>query len=184
MQRSIPTLAVMRIIWAALLMTCFIHAGIAFSGIFPAQHELSMPILPYLFGGLAVVLSVMSFVMPRAMYVGAARAATLSIREEAAPEAFAGRYRDAMEKRRVFADLASARDYAFGVFMTRLILSCALSEAIALFGLVLAMQGFGPLVSAPFFVGGAALIAARFPREEQILDAFERAQGAAFPVRS
>jgi len=177
-----PSLFVLRILWLALFVACLIYVGISLAGIFPKPHEPPAPLMPMLFGVVGTAIAVLSFVMPRQAYGPIARKLTVKIKEEAAPEAFAGRYRDAMQKQLVFADPKKAASAAFTAFMTPFILSLALSEAIAVFGLTLVAVGFELLVAAPFFGAGAILILIRFPTQKKVLGAFEQAHGASFPT--
>ncbi|MDI3288679.1 hypothetical protein [Polyangium sp. 15x6] len=176
-----PTLNVMRILWMAMLIATTMYVGLAFSGILKPPPEPVVPMMPFVFGLLSLVLTIVSFALPRSIHAAAARAAEVEIREEAPPDAFSGHYREAMEKRRVFADPAAAMAKAYTSYMTPFVLSIAFSEAIALFGLVLAFLGFEKILVVPFFVAGATLIAIRFPTQPKILDAFEAARGATFP---
>jgi hypothetical protein len=176
-----PALRTTRILWFALLVACFMYVGLAFGGFFPRPVVAPEPIMPIAFAGVAAMLSAASFLMPRMVYAGAARAADLATQEEVAPDGYSQKYREAMPKSVVFADPNAARNKAYALFMTPFILSLALSEAIALFGLVLSVLGFEKTVCAPFFAVGAVLILIRFPSEPSILAALERARGASFP---
>ena len=176
-----PTLNVMRILWMAMLVATTMYVGLAFSGVLKPPPEPVVPMMPFVFGLLALVLTIVSFALPRHLHATAARAADVEIREEAPPDTFSRHYREAMEKRRVFADPQAAMGKAYLSYMTPFILSIALSEAIALFGLVLAVLGFEKILFLPFFAVGATLIAIRFPAQPKILAAFEAARGASFP---
>jgi len=176
-----PKLSVLRILWIAMLLATAMYAGLAFSGIFRPPAEPAERMMPFVFGVMAIVLAVVSFALPRTIHANAARASTVEIREEAPPDGFSERYREAMAKRRVFADPQAALGKAYFAFMTPFVLSIALSEAIALFGLVLAVLGFEKIIATPFFVAGALLIAIRFPTHAKITRAFEEAHGASFP---
>ncbi|MDC3952395.1 hypothetical protein [Polyangium jinanense] len=176
-----PRLSVLRILWFAMLLATMLYAGIAFSGIFKPKGAPLDPMMPLVFGLLSIVLTIVSFALPRTIYTSAARNVEVETREEALPDAFSARYREAIGKRTVFADPQAATAKAYSVFMTPFILSLALSEAIALFGMVLAALGFEKMVAAPFFAAGAVLIAVRFPSERKILGAFVAARGVSFP---
>lgn len=183
--RPHPALMTMRIIWFALLMATFIYMGIAY-GVLPkrAAPPPPNPIMPALFGGVSLVVAVLSFLVPRMSYQQTAKSMNAKIAEEAAPSAFSARYREAMPKRAIFADPDSAVRQAFMSFQTPFILSIALSEAIALFGFVLAQLGFEMMMSLPFFVAGAVLIGIRFPQQATILAKFEQVYGASFPAQN
>lgn len=182
--RPHPALNTARILWFALLMATFLYMGIAY-GVLPKKVTVAPdPMMPGLFGGIAVVVAVMSFLVPRMTYQQAAKAADVKIEEEVVSNAFPKRYREAMPKRAVFAEPGEAIAKAYACFQAPFILSIALSEAIALFGLVLAQLGFDMAVSLPFFLAGAALIVNRFPQEPKVLAMFEQARGASFPTQN
>jgi hypothetical protein len=182
--RPHPALNTVRILWFALLMAIFLHMGIAY-GVLPKKVAVAPdPIMPWALGGVAVLVAVMSFLVPRMTYQQAAKAADVKIAEEVASTAFPNRYREALPKRAVFAEPDAAVAKAYACFQAPFIMSIALSEAVALFGLVLAQLGFDMAVSLPFFLTGAALILNRFPQEPKVLAMFEQARGASFPTRN
>lgn len=179
--RSHPALLTMRILWFALLAACFLYVVIAYVFLKTPPALQPNPMMPPVFGFVSLTIAVTSFLLPRWLYQQAARAVDVKTEEEVAPSAFPERYRDAMPKRVMFSDPKAAMGKAFACFMTPFILSLALSEAIALFGFVLAQIGNPRPFTAPFFVAGAILIAIRFPTQSAILGMFERARGASFP---
>lgn len=182
--RPHPALMTLRILWFALLMSTFLYMGISY-GVLPKRAATpQIPIMPMVLGSLSLVLMGMSFLLPRMTYQQAAKAADVKIEEEVAPNAFPDRYREAMPKRTVFTEPDAAMGKAFACFQAPFILSLALSEAIAIFGFVLAQLGFEMMASLPFFLVGAALIAIRFPQQANILAMFEQARGAAFPAQN
>lgn len=182
--RSHPSLFTLRILWFALLVAAFLYMGIAYGVLAKNGMVPQNPIMPPVLGGLSCVIAVISFLLPRITYQQAAKSLKVDVTEEVAPSAFPDGYRDAMPKRQVFADPEAATKTAFACFMSPFILSIALSESIALFGLVLAQLGFETVISLPFFLAGAVLIAVRFPRQATVLGMFERAKGASFPART
>jgi hypothetical protein len=180
---SHPALKTARILWFALFAATFMYMGVAY-GILPKtttppQNPLMLPV----FGGISLVIAVMSFLVPKMTYQQAAKAANVKIEEEVASSAFPNRYREAMPKRSVFAQPEAATGTAFACFQAPLILSLALSESIALFGLVLSQVGFEVTMSLPFFLAGAVLVAIRFPRQAKVLGMFEQVHGASFPTQ-
>jgi len=177
-----PALRTTRILWFALLLSVFLYAGLPFTGLLPPAKGPPLPIMSYALAAMSLALAVTSFLLPKTIYSGALRATQVETTEEVAPSAFSEQYRAATPKARVFVDPNAAKSKAYAVFFTPFILSLALSEAIALFGLVLASLGFDKVVYLPFFGVGAVLIALRFPNEASILAAFERAHGASFPA--
>jgi len=182
--RPHPALMTLRILWFALLMSTFLYMGIAY-GVLPKKVATpQIPLMPMVLGSLSLVIMGVSFILPRITYQQAAKAADVKIEEEVAPNAFPDRYREAMPKRTVFVEPNAAMGKAFACFQTPFILSLALSEAIALFGLVLAQLGFDMMTSLPFFLVGAVLIAIRFPQQANVIAMFEQARGATFPAQN
>ena len=180
--RPHPALMTMRILWFALFAATFLYMGVAY-GVLPKPAFAPLqPMMAPVFAGISLVMAVMSFLLPRTTYKQAARAAKVKIEEEIASSAFPTRYREAMPKRAVFSNPEAAMTKAFACFQAPFILSLALSEAIALFGLVLSQLGFDKLISLPFFLAGAVLVAIRFPQQANVLRAFEQARGASFPA--
>jgi hypothetical protein len=180
--RPHPAMATLRILWFALLASVFLYLGIAIVVLSKVAVKPQIPFMPFVLSGLSLVVAVVSFVLPPITYAQAAKTVEIDVQDEVAPSAFPSRYREAMPKRQVFSDPQAATSKAFALFMTPFILSLALSEAIALFGLVLVQMGFGVLTGLPFFFAGAVLIAVRFPTESKVLDMFEKARGASFPA--
>ncbi|HRI62858.1 MAG TPA: hypothetical protein PK156_01435 [Polyangium sp.] len=183
--KSHPALMTLRILWFALLMSTFLYMGIAYGVLAGKATVPQIPIMPPVLAALSLVLAATSFLLPRFIYPQAAKTAAVKIEEEVASNsAFPDRYREASPKQRVFADPSEAMSKAFACFMTPFILSLALSEAIALFGLVLAQLGFETILSVPFFVAGAVLIAIRFPQQATVVTMFEKVHGAVFPQQN
>lgn len=182
--RPQPQLLVFRILWFALLLAAFLYVAIGYGVLAKNAHPPQLPIMPMALGGLSVVVAIMSFLMPRFIYRQRVMEMDVKIVNEIAPNAFPDRYREAIPKRAIFADPERAITQAYLSFMTPFIMSLALSEAIALFGLVLLQLGFGPTLPIPFFAVGILLVAIRFPRHSQVQEAFEQARGAVFPAQN
>lgn len=68
-------------------------------------------------------------------------------------------------------DPAATSTDSAGVYLVTLIIALALAESVAIFGLVLGLQGAPPKVVMPFFTVAWVLMLARFPTQEK-LDAF------------
>lgn len=179
-----PALKTMRILWFALFMAVFLYMGIVY-GVLPKKTNVPLqPMMPPMLGVMSLVVAALSFFLPRMTYQQAAKAAQVDTVEEVVASAMPSRYREAMPKRLVFAKPNVAMDKAFVTFQAPFILSIALSEAVALFGFVLAQIGFELMLSLPFFLAGAVLIAIRFPQQEKVLAMFEQARGASFPAQN
>lgn len=180
--RSHPALITLRLLWFALLAAAFLYLGVAVGVLSKNAAPAAIPIMPPVLGGVSFMIAIISFVLPPFIYAQVAKMGELEIKDEVVPSAFPERYREAMPKRQIFADPQAAMNKAYACFMTPFILSLALSEAIALFGLVLVVLGFGVFMALPFFLFGAGLIAVRFPTQTKVLAQFEKVRGAAFPV--
>lgn len=182
--RPSPALRTLRIIWLALLMSAFLYIGIVYAVLPKPTRPARDAVMLVGLCVMAAVVTVLSFFMPRVIYRNAVKTMETQTTEEIAPNAFPARYREVMPKRVVFADPEAAQKQAYLCFQTPFIMSVAMSEAIALFGLVLAQLGFDALHTLPFFIVGILLIAIRFPRHEQVTKAFEQAREAAFPAQN
>lgn len=180
--RSHPALITLRLLWFALLAATFLYLGIAVGVLAKVAAKPQIPQMPATLGGLSLAIAIISFVLPPKLYSVAAKTGEIATTDEVVPNAFPSRYREAMPKRQIFADPQAATNKAYTTFMVPFILSLALSEAIALFGLVLVQMGFGVLTGLVFFFAGAVLIAVRFPTESKVRDMFEKARGASFPA--
>lgn len=167
-----------RVLWGALLMATLMYGFLIFSGIFRPPPQPPDQAMLFALAGVACVVAVMSFVLPGMIYKQAVSAVKLDVIDEPAPAGFAAAFQRAGSGAKVFADPEAALRRAAALSQTRLILSVALSEAVALFGFMLAVLGFDKLVAIPFLAVGAVLVVIRFPTEEQIVKPFEAALGA------
>jgi hypothetical protein len=171
-------LATLRIIWGSLLAAIGLYVLVLVSGIAatPAAPQGMSLVLPL--AAVALTCAGASVLVPRIVYRQAVSKIQLKIVEEPAPDAFATQYRQAAPTRKVFADPDAARRTAMICFQQPFILSIALSESVALFGLTLGILGYGMNTAAPFFAAGFCLVAARFPTEERVFGPFEASLGA------
>ena len=182
--RPSPALMTLRIIWFALLMSAFLYIGLVFFVLPKPTRPARDAFMLVGICAMSAVVAVMSFIMPRILYRNAVKRVDTQTTEQIAPNAFPGRYREVTPKRIVFADPVAAQKQAYLCFQTPFIMSLALSEAIAICGLVLAQLGYEALYPLPFFIVGILLIAIRFPRHEQVIKAFEQAREAVFPAQN
>ncbi len=149
----------LRIVWFAILLSTIGFAAVAV--VLPSPHLRRAPaaMLPFAFGVVALGVAVMSFVLP---------ATVLRQNLQRQPPPVVG---DAIRMDdQLFASL-------FPQLQTRVILAVAMSQSVSLFGLMLNRVGFDLSRSAPFFVVGTLLIAARFPTRQAFCAAVERALG-------
>jgi len=176
----------MKILWAALLASVFVYAGIllALRNRTPAPHPPD-PVMLWGFAATALSSLVMSVWLPHKLRrqmlpVAAAKLATREVFAEQLPGG-AG-LRDAPSATRVFADPAAADAVAYGTAMTPMILTCALRESVAIFGLVLGILHHPPTAWAPFLVVGALGIALEMPTHARIRGALTWATGIGYPA--
>jgi hypothetical protein len=147
-----------RMIWFALLVSQGFYVAIPVLGLVERSRVRPDPILLYALAAVALVVAVVSFVVPGIVRRSAIASAAADLRH-----------------REASLDTIQAR--AFGIGFTPFILSIALSEAIALFGLVLSTLGFPTLVCLPFHAAGAVLTLIRFPTTAMFLGPLEEALG-------
>ncbi|GMV17496.1 MAG: hypothetical protein HS104_00135 [Polyangiaceae bacterium] len=174
-----PRLLTPRILWGALLASTVLFLVVLF--VQPHPPSIATPILAPALGAVAIGLAIFSFVLPMQQQRTVLQQAKVEITEAPDPNASGViPYRDA-PKRRVFADPKAAENTAFVNYQTSLILGCALSEAIAIFGFMLGFLGHPPVVFLPFFVASWVLIGVRFPTLARVRGPLEKAKGAVFP---
>jgi hypothetical protein len=178
----------MQILWAALLVTPFMHALVVAATRHLEPTEPGPPTLFFgAFAGLSLVLGGMSVVLPGVMRRQATRGAMLVSGLEVDDvqrydPAHEQGFRDAAaaQVERVFRDPQAAAAKAAQVYMTPFIVGMALAEAVANFGLVLAFLGGGLRAAVPFFAVTIALQATRYPTRARVLAAFEEHTGVRF----
>ncbi len=168
------TIATMRILWAALLTSVSLFAVLIL--ILPPAQVSPDRVQFFIFVAVAAASTVSSFVLPAQAHGNTVRRAALETQDVPDPEAPAG-FGD-VKRVQVFKDPARARAYAFGSYQMYMILGCALSEAVAMLGLVLNRLGHPPLTTLPFVVAGLLLMAVRYPVEAKAIALFEGAAKA------
>ncbi len=176
-----PMLRTMRILWTAELAAAFIFLVVLLvlrsTGDLPTEVE---PLMLPAFGVTALVATVVSLILPAKVWASMTQRTEPAIEEEVVKEE--ALFRQAPKMRRVFVKPEAARRTASQQWLTPFILGVALGEAVAIFGLVLGILGFGLLEVMPFFVVGWLLIAWRLPRQQAIEAAFEKRHDAVFPA--
>lgn len=179
-------LTTMRILWAALLSSVAVYAGIVVAtGKAEPATPAPDPMMIVVMSGAALMTAVMSFVLPPIVFRKAALTNNAPT-DDGAPLPESREQRAAREQvtsaaAGVLRDPAAAEAAAFRHYQTRMILELALSESVALFGLILAFMGFGLYRAAPLFAAAAVLMLLRFPTRDRVLSAYEEAVGARFP---
>lgn len=172
-----------RILWGAMLASVGMYAGLIVSGALESgpvkqSHDGGGPLpLPILFG-LPVALAVASFVVPRVLHRQAIARAQFEI-EERPMNVAPTNYRSASGRYRQFTPAVYAA--ALPLFFVPFILSLALSESIALLGVVGAATGVPQLYCLPLFGVSALLIAIRFPTWSGVVAPIEKQHDAVAP---
>ena len=163
-----------RVLWAALMSSVGFFAVVIL--LLPPAPMPANSIHLVAFGVAAASVAAVSFVVPRVVHASAAKTASLAISEIPDPEAPAGF--GGARRVRVFTDPIAARQQAFLLYSQYTILGCALSESVAIFGVVLNRMGHPPAVPLLFVLCGVILMALRFPSEAKALRLLEAATGA------
>jgi hypothetical protein len=169
-----------RILWFAMFATTFLFIGFRF--VLPTQPVEAQPFILPVLGLVAMTCLVMSFVMPNVTGRQARLSHKLAVVEAADPNATSDVIPGASgPTRRVFADRAKATKVAFATYQTGLILGMALSESVAICGMMLWFMGFGLAEGLPFFVLAWISMGLRFPTLEKVFVPLERAYDAVIP---
>lgn len=166
------------ILWGALLSTTFVYVGLLVSGAVTSS-EAGDPMLPYVLAVAGVGVLAASVLVPRMLFGKSMQLWKPATDEVPDPNASV-MFRDHTPKIRVFADPTKAEREVLQRFFTPFILGMALSEALAIFGFLLGMMQFAPLVWAPFFVVAWVSMLARFPSKARLLARVERTTGTRF----
>ena len=164
----------MRVLWLALMSSVGLFAVVIV--LLPPALATPDSMHLVLFGVTAASSAAVSFVFPRRIHESAAKAASLAVSEVPDPEAPAGF--GAVTRVRMFADPRAARQKAFMLYGQYTILSCALSESVGIFGIVLNRLGHPPAIPLLFVLCSLILVALRMPSEAKAIRLFESATGA------
>jgi len=152
----------MKVLWASLSFSTVI---VLMAGLQAAAVPDEPPPMVMLFalGFVSVGLVGASHLLPKQTLVAALKAQNFQVMDPSAKERM---FNDAPRRGRKFAEPAEVRKKLVMCAQTPFILGLALSEAIALMGFVLLMQGFAPTQALGFFVVSWLLLASKFPRFE------------------
>ena len=172
-----PLLFTPRILWGALLVSTFIYLFVLHTLAVEPVSGSELATLRIALSAVALATAVASFVIPFTMHAKGCAAATLEVKEVPDPNASVS-FRDQTPTVRIFADADKARKKALALYFAPFILSLALTEAIAIFGLVLGMQGADWATVLPFFVAAWILYLPRFPRWKAVTGPLEKAKKA------
>lgn len=165
-----------RVLWAALYASTFIYVFLYFT-VAPDQPQQPIGTMRIALAVTALMVAVVSFVLPASLHRKGAAMAKLDVKDVPDPDGSV-MLRDEAPTIRVFADPAKARKKAMALYFTPLILSLALTEAIAIFGFVLGFLGAELPTVLPFFVAAWILFIPRFPRWKAAVEPLEQAHDA------
>ena len=169
-----------RVLWAGLMGSVTMFGVICF--ILPQQHGAAPPVMLIGIGVSAVFEAVFSFVLPAQGLKTGFRQLELETVERPAAADESSMFGGAPRMEKVIKHPGKAFKAGLMRYQTALILGAALSEAVAINGLVLHQLGFEPKEFLPFIAAGFVLIAIRYPREERIIALVEGATRARFPM--
>ena len=175
-------LMVMRVLWGALIASVVLY-DVVLLQVRPDHASVSHgpssdlpPHFPEMLMALAVVLAVVSFVVPRRLFQGGLKHVDVKVTEE--PGEVVGSFRESAPVRRVVTNPQEAILGAMAVFQPPFIVGMALCEAIGLFGLMLGFMGASTKVAVGFFLAAIVLMAVRYPRLPTFTRAVEVASSA------
>jgi hypothetical protein len=166
-----------RILWGAMLASTAAYAGVLLGGAVPPVPDGPTLPLPILIA-VAASCAIASFLVPGILHRSALAKATFEIEELPLNMAPTGYRTEGLKYRRL---TRAIYDSALRYYFTPLILSLALSESVATFGLVGAFTGQPILYCLPFIAAGALLIAVRFPTWRAAIAPIEKQCDAVAP---
>lgn len=159
-------LATMKVMWAGISFSTvlFLAVGVGVAQV-PDQPPERMML--FAFAALSLGLLAASQLVPKQVLIAALKAQKFEVLEPPAEERM---FDDSPRRGRKFAAPDQVRQKLIQCAQTPFIVGIALSEAIAIMGLVLMMLGFSLQHALGFFVVSWALLLSKFPR----LSSFER----------
>jgi hypothetical protein len=165
-------LATMKMLWAAISFSTVMFLVV---GTTAAQTPEEPPQMVMLFAFAAVSLGLIgaSQLLPKQLLVTALKAQKFQVVEPPAQERM---FNDSPRRGRKFAEPAQVRQKLVQCSQTPFILGIALSEAVAIMGLMLMMLGFELTHSLGFFFVSWVLLLSKFPR----LESFQRVLEASY----
>lgn len=179
-QQSQNPFFTMLVLWGALLTSTFIYLFLVFYVDFDTQDGPRDPMLAPILAMVACIDAGLSLWLPRRFFRVGLSNAEIETREVPDPDASV-MFRDQTPMIRVFADRDQARRRIASLTMTPFILGMAMAEAVAVFGFLLGIMGYDPMIwTIPFFVIAWALMLYRLPLESRILARAEEITGVRF----
>lgn len=165
-------LMTMRVMWGAISGSTVLLLIVGFTAA-PAPEQPPQMVMLVAVGALSLGLIGASQVVPKQVLVGALKAQKFQVVEPPATERM---FNDAPRRGRKFAEPEQVRLKLIQCAQTPFILGLALSEAVAIFGLMLMMLGFQLTHTLGFFVVSWVLLLSKYPK----LESFERVLEATY----
>ena len=165
-------LATMKVMWASISFSTVIFLVIGTTAA-PAPEEPPQMVMLFAFAALSLGLVGASQLVPKQVLIAALKAQKFQVLE---PEAQERMFNDSPRRGRKFAQPDQVRQKLIQSAQSPFILGIALSEAVAIMGLVLMMLGFQLQHSLGFFVVSWVLLLSKFPK----LESFERVLEATY----
>jgi hypothetical protein len=165
----------MKMVWASLCSSTvfFLVVGIMIAA---PRDEPPPTVMLFALAATSLALVAASQLLPKQILVTALRSQKFQVVEPPAQDRM---FNDAPRRGRKFADPVHVRNRLVFCAQSPFILGLALSEAVALMGLVLMMQGFELEQTLAFFVTSWVLLATKFPR----LETFQRVLEATYDAQ-
>lgn len=187
MNALVTTLRTQQILWAALTFSPMVYVMVGLMAA-PSQPPPGSPVILYALAATSVAVAALSFVFPAGMFAKSLKqrvGTDIRIAQVASQSPFLPEegFRSASPSAGEVQNPAETLLLAARLDQGALILSLALRESIALYGLVLALMGFPLSYAAAFFVVSVALMALRFPSLEGLRRRVEKIVGARVPSR-
>lgn len=173
----------LRTLWAALMGSVVLLGVVCFVQSSQAHDNAPQQVMLVGIGVSAVFEAVLSFLLPAKTLKTAFRNFEAETVEQPASADESAMFGGEPRMEKVFKHPGKAYKAALARYQAPFILSLALSEAVALNGVVLSSLGFGSPVFLSFVAAGLVLMAIRYPNEERIIALIEKGAGARFPVR-
>lgn len=165
-------LATMKVLWGSISFSTLVFLMIGLK-VAPAPDQPPQMVMLFAFAALSLGLIGASQVVPKQVLVAALKAQKFQVVEPPAQERM---FNDSPRRGRKFAQPDQVRQKLIQCAQTPLILGIALSEAIAIMGLMLMMLGFQLTHTLGFFVVSWVLLFSKFPK----LESFERVLEASY----
>ncbi len=172
-------LRTLRTQWLVLTASNLAFAGIVTSGMLTERGG-TPPHLAELFAAMSLGIAIVSVAFPARHLDLALRRMRVHVSEHAGE--IVGSFRASVPIRRVIDEPERVVADALGTYQTPFLLGMALTEAIALFGVMLGFQGTPVWACLPFFALALAIMIAKYPSVEIVTRALERVTNASCPL--